>query len=69
MGLGLYICRNIVERHGGRIAARSSGEGRGTTFEITLPCRPIGARPPAPDEAPAPEVAPSPEATSEALPA
>ncbi|HZO32777.1 MAG TPA: sensor histidine kinase [Chloroflexota bacterium] len=40
MGLGLYICQNIVERHGGRIVARSAGEDLGTTFEITLPCPP-----------------------------
>jgi signal transduction histidine kinase len=38
MGLGLYICRGIVERHGGRIVARSAGEGLGTTMEVTLPC-------------------------------
>src|SRR6185295_5856722 len=41
MGLGLYICRNIVERHGGRIVARSAGEGLGTTVEITLPCQDV----------------------------
>jgi PAS domain S-box-containing protein len=48
MGLGLYICRNIVERHGGRIVARSSGEGYGTTIEITLPY-PADAEGPQPD--------------------
>jgi signal transduction histidine kinase len=48
MGLGLYICRNIVERHGGRIVARSSGEGHGTTIEITLPY-PADAEPHPPD--------------------
>jgi signal transduction histidine kinase len=37
MGLGLYICRNIVERHGGQIVAESAGEGQGTTFTVTLP--------------------------------
>lgn len=37
LGLGLYICRNLVERHGGRIWAASPGEGRGTTFHLWLP--------------------------------
>jgi signal transduction histidine kinase len=36
-GLGLYICRGIVEAHGGRIRAESPGEGRGATFRFTLP--------------------------------
>ena len=37
MGLGLHICRTIVERHGGWIAAASAGEGRGTTVTFWLP--------------------------------
>lgn len=36
MGLGLYICRGIVEEHGGRIWAESE-IGKGSTFHVALP--------------------------------
>jgi signal transduction histidine kinase len=35
-GLGMAICKRIVEAHGGRIAAESR-PGQGARFEITLP--------------------------------
>ncbi|MFP2902717.1 sensor histidine kinase [Corallococcus sp. 4LFB] len=46
LGLGLYICRAIVEAHGGTIEARSEGRGRGTTFLVSLPRHPPGGATP-----------------------
>jgi PAS domain S-box-containing protein len=39
-GLGLYVTREIVERHGGTIMAESrNGAGPGACFTVGLPCR------------------------------
>ena len=36
-GLGLYICKNIIESHGGKIWAENNYDGKGATFRFTLP--------------------------------
>jgi signal transduction histidine kinase len=42
MGLGLAICRMIIERHGGHISASSDGK-HGAVFQIVLPIAPTEA--------------------------
>jgi PAS domain S-box-containing protein len=37
LGLGLAICKELVELHGGTIEAQSDGAGRGTTVTLRLP--------------------------------
>jgi len=36
-GLGLFICKGIVEAHGGIIWAENNSDGKGATFSFTLP--------------------------------
>jgi CheY-like chemotaxis protein len=62
LGLGLAIVRHLVELHGGHVAVRSPGRGKGSTFASTFPVRavvntlPVGAR----SEDQANEVVPAP---------
>jgi PAS domain S-box-containing protein len=42
LGMGLSICRSIIESHGGRLWAESK-EGSGTIFKFTLPIESVGA--------------------------
>ncbi len=37
MGMGLAICRSIIEAHEGHLSVTTNGEG--TTFGVTLPVR------------------------------
>jgi two-component system, OmpR family, sensor histidine kinase VicK len=36
-GIGLYISKNIVEAHGGRLNASNNPDNKGATFTITIP--------------------------------
>ena len=36
-GLGLYICKGIIEAHGGMIWAENNDDGKGATFTFSLP--------------------------------
>ncbi|MES3031090.1 MAG: ATP-binding protein [Patescibacteria group bacterium] len=39
MGIGLYICKRIIENHKGTLWAESAGIGKGSTFKIRIPTR------------------------------
>lgn len=42
-GLGLFICRRIIDSHEGKLWAESE-VGKGTTFHITLPCERVDSK-------------------------
>ncbi|NYE63451.1 signal transduction histidine kinase [Duganella sp. 1224] len=53
LGIGLALVRNLVQMHGGQVSAYSAGEGRGSTFTITLPDSVVAEADAAPLPAPA----------------
>jgi signal transduction histidine kinase len=42
MGLKLYLSKQVIARHKGRIYAKSKGVNRGTTFFVELPLKKKG---------------------------
>jgi two-component system CheB/CheR fusion protein len=51
LGIGLNLVQNLVQMHGGTVAAFSAGPGQGSEFVVRLPCLPEA--PPQKDESPA----------------
>ena len=41
LGLGLAIVRHLAEMHGGSVRVESDGPGRGATFHVRLPAKPV----------------------------
>ena len=37
LGIGLYLSRKIIDRHGGHLTAESEGESKGAAFTVSLP--------------------------------
>jgi signal transduction histidine kinase/ActR/RegA family two-component response regulator len=51
LGLGLSLVKSLVELHGGQVAVRSEGAGKGSAFTVTLPREAGGKRPSAQSDA------------------
>jgi PAS domain S-box-containing protein len=54
LGIGLALAKGLVELHGGTIEVQSPGCGRGSTFIVSLPHRPLGAMSAPDEESPTP---------------
>jgi CheY-like chemotaxis protein len=48
LGLGLAICKALVEKHGGVISAHSEGKGKGSWFRVELPLADVEISPETP---------------------
>jgi CheY-like chemotaxis protein len=59
LGVGLTLVRRLVELHGGRIVATSGGVGKGSEFEVIIPCMSVVGDEPDAGAAPSPSAAPA----------
>ncbi len=57
LGIGLTLVRRLTELHGGKVTVRSEGLGCGSEFHVCLPCSPLAAAMPDPQEADAHDAA------------
>ena len=60
LGLGLALVKSLLQMHGGRVTANSPGPGKGSSFNVYLPCARI-------EDLPPPVAAVSPSASDRAV--